>query len=117
MGVGVVCLTVAWPRRAWITLAPLSVSAVETGYLYEDSRSRLPLADIGWLDLNSANAERLKTLPGIGPVLAGRIIEYRELVGLFTDEYELLRVKGIGEKTGAALFPLVYVGEPTAVQD
>lgn len=52
----------------------------------------------GRLLLNEASKEKLVELPGIGPVLADRIIAYREKNGPFQDVNELLRIKGIGNK-------------------
>lgn len=52
----------------------------------------------GKLLLNEAPKEKLVELPGIGPVLADRIIAYREKNGPFQDVSELLRIKGIGNK-------------------
>ena len=52
----------------------------------------------GLVDINTASAEELCTLDGIGEVIAGRIIEYREENGPFTSVDELINVKGIGEK-------------------
>ena len=49
--------------------------------------------------INTASAEELEFLPGIGPVLAQRIVEDRELNGPFSTKEALLRVNGIGEKT------------------
>ncbi len=51
------------------------------------------------LDLNRATAVELETLPGVGPVLAGRIIAYRDSVGGFRTMESLLEVKGIGAAT------------------
>lgn len=51
------------------------------------------------VDLNTADAALLDTVPGIGEVIAGRIIEYRNSVGKFKTVDELLNIKGIGEKT------------------
>lgn len=51
------------------------------------------------IDLNSATAEELQTLHGIGEALAGRIIAYREEHGPFQDTYEIMDVSGIGYGT------------------
>ena len=48
------------------------------------------------VNLNTAGMEELDTLPGIGPVLAERIIQYREEHGPFASVEELDEVKGIG---------------------
>ena len=50
------------------------------------------------VNINTATAEELDVLPGIGPALAGRIIAYREEHGPFTAPEDLLAVSGIGEK-------------------
>jgi competence protein ComEA len=50
------------------------------------------------LDLNSATAEALETLPGVGPVLARRIVEYRTSHGGFRRVDDLLQVKGVGPR-------------------
>jgi competence ComEA-like helix-hairpin-helix protein len=65
----------------------------------------------GPLDLNTATAAGLEALPGIGPVLAGRILDYRERHGRFRSVAELRRVSGIGPKRYAALCELVVVGK------
>ena len=61
------------------------------------------------VDLNTATAEELDTLPGIGESLAGRIIAYREANGPFRIVEDLTRVKGIGEGTLAGLIDYVTV--------
>lgn len=48
------------------------------------------------VDLNRASAAELEALPGIGPTLAGRILERRERVGAFQSVEDLLEVRGIG---------------------
>ena len=61
------------------------------------------------LDLNRANAGELEALPGIGAVLAQRVIAFRQSVGGFQSIDELRGVKGIGAKKFARLKPLVTV--------
>ena len=51
------------------------------------------------IDLNSATAQDLETLPGIGAVKAHAIVEHRESVGGFSDVEEVLQVAGIGPAT------------------
>jgi len=50
------------------------------------------------LDINKATRDELMTLPGIGPVLAERIVSYRGEKGSFADISEIKEVSGIGEK-------------------
>lgn len=61
------------------------------------------------LDLNRATAEQLEALPGIGPVLAQRIVEYRQQVGRFHSVDDLLEVHGIGPKRLERIRPYVVV--------
>ena len=61
------------------------------------------LPDLSPLDLNTATAEELAALPGIGPELAGRIVAYREEHGGFGSTREIMEVSGIGEGKFAAL--------------
>lgn len=61
------------------------------------------------VDLNTATLEQLDTLPGIGPVLAQRILDWRAANGRFSTVEELGEVSGIGEATLGDLRPLVTV--------
>ena len=61
------------------------------------------------LDLNTATAAELETLPGIGPVLAERILTYRAEIGEFSTVEQLQEVKGIGAKKLDAIRDLVVV--------
>lgn len=62
------------------------------------------------LDINTANLEELETLTGIGPVLAQRIIDWREENGPFRTVEDLLEVKGIGPATLEKFRDQVTVG-------
>jgi competence protein ComEA len=61
------------------------------------------------INLNTATAEQLEAIPGIGPVLAQRIIEYRQTHGRFQSVDELLEVRGIGPKRLENMRPYVVV--------
>jgi competence protein ComEA len=61
----------------------------------------------GKVNLNTATAAQLDALPGVGPVLAQRIIDFRAQHGGFTDVAQLRQVDGIGEETFARLKELV----------
>ena len=64
------------------------------------------------VNLNTATAADLAKLPGIGPAVAARILEYRQKNGGFKKIEELMNVKGIGEKMFLKLKPLVTVTPP-----
>jgi competence protein ComEA len=64
------------------------------------------------LDLNRATVEDLRRLPGIGEVLAKRVVEWRGAHGSFQTVDQLTDVKGIGEKKLERLRPLVTVSRP-----
>ncbi len=70
----------------------------------------------GQINLNTATAEQLETLPGIGPDLAQRILDYRTDNGPFKNVDGLLNVKGIGEGKLAKLRDQITVegGDPSS---
>jgi competence protein ComEA len=63
----------------------------------------------GLISVNQATASELEALPGVGPVLAERIVAHREQVGGFDRVEDLLQVPGIGESKLAAIRDLVRV--------
>lgn len=77
------------------------VAVAQTEPLKPGIRSRL--------DLNRASADELETLPGIGSVLAQRVIAFRKSAGRFQKIEDLRAVKGIGAKKYDRLKSLVTV--------
>jgi len=63
------------------------------------------------ININSASAEELDTLPGIGPARAADIIAYREGNGGFKNIEEIKNIKGIGDKSFEDLKDLITVGK------
>lgn len=59
------------------------------------------------VSLNTATLDQLDTLPGVGPVTAQKILDWRETNGAFSAVEELLEVDGIGDKTLAEIAPHV----------
>jgi len=69
---------------------------------------------VNWqVDINNATEAQLRQLPGVGEVLAKRIVEYREANGPFTAAEELLNVEGIGESKLEGMKDMIVVGEVT----
>ncbi|HKY32077.1 MAG TPA: helix-hairpin-helix domain-containing protein [Candidatus Polarisedimenticolia bacterium] len=65
----------------------------------------------GAVDINSATVEELMSVPGIGPSLAQRIVEFREKNGPYKSVDELLKVQGIGEKSLAKIRDKLSAGK------
>lgn len=78
-------------------------------YIYVDITTPEGTAGSGPVDINSASISELETLPGIGPVLAERIVEYRESVAAFASVEELSVISGISMRMVDELRPLVVV--------
>jgi len=66
------------------------------------------------LDLNRATAADLEALPDIGPVMAGRIIAYRQTHGPFNKIADLMEISGIGPQNLEKLKPYLALGSPEA---
>lgn len=85
---------------------PTGPGASATGGGTSSGAGSQPAAPV---NVNQADATALEALPGVGPVLAGRIVQWRTDNGPFTAVDELSEVSGIGEKMLAQLRPLVTV--------
>lgn len=68
-----------------------------------------PKISVTLLDINTAIKSDLILLPKIGPVMAGRIIKYRDENGPFKTFEDLLKIKGIGSKTLDQLKPYIQI--------
>ena len=88
------------PFRIGVLTGPPSAGASRPGDRAVPSRP---------VNLNTATAAELQTLPGIGAVLAGNIIEYRRRAGGFRSVDDLAAVPGIGPKRLAQIRPLATV--------
>lgn len=66
------------------------------------------------VDVNTATTADLETVPGIGQALAQRIVEFREKNGPFDQVDDLIKVRGIGEKSILRLKPYLTVGAAKA---
>lgn len=92
---------------------PVQISALpEQVQQTQPAEQTLPAAtEAQILNINTATVEQLDTLPGIGPVLAQRIVDYRTACGPYQDVGELTNVEGIGLKKLEAIWDLITIGE------
>ena len=98
-------VTIETAKRAQQEEAP----EPETEVPAEPETAELPADGDSLLDINSATAEELETLPGIGEVLARRIVDYRTEHGPFAEVNGLLEVSGIGDQKLEAIESLITV--------
>ena len=103
--------------EGWLILAALTLLAALLWMIWMDRQPRAQLAApvhsvaleaverAGQIDINSASAAELEELPGVGPVLAAAIAEYRGEHGPFESPEELLGVRGIGPVTLEGMRP------------
>lgn len=77
--------------------------------IYKSIEGMYSSSTSGKININTANASTLQTLPGIGPVLSERIIEYRNQNGLFGIIDDIKDVSGIGEKKFEGIKDLICV--------
>ena len=94
LAVWVLWLYLAGAGPAEMTRAPLD-------------RAVLAPAQNAALDLNAATADQLEELPGIGPVLAERIVQWREENGPFIRPEDIMDVPGVGQAKFAAAAPYI----------
>ena len=97
--------------------APKTAGESATGYHLESQEGQVPggksglgpKTPVGVIDPNLASKADLETLPGIGPVIAQRIINYRRAHGPYKKIADLRKVSGIGRKKLEKLRPYVII--------
>lgn len=85
--------------RSAVDISGLSLSVSDATQNTESlaaSESSEAVGSTGPININTADSAQLQTLPGIGPTLAQRIIDYRQTHGSFQSVYDLTEVSGIG---------------------
>lgn len=75
-----------------------------------DTKSTIPEETIGKININTADLAQLQQLPGIGEVLAQRIIDYRDEHGYFASISELTNVSGIGLERLDQIMDYITIG-------
>jgi competence protein ComEA len=98
-----------WFLAAWLALAGLAPLGAQAPA--QPTAPQAPPAE-ALVDLNNASSAELERLPGVGPRMAERIIEYRDRTGGFKKIEELMNVQGIGEKIFLNLKPLITITPP-----
>jgi competence protein ComEA len=96
-----------WSAAAAALIVVLGAAAAPAGAAEDAGKAKAALVDV-----NTASAAELEKLPGVGPALAKRIVEFRDKNGPFQNVDELLKVQGIGEKSLARFRDLVTAGKP-----
>ena len=91
---------------AAIAIGSQAISAAEQG---RASKPTAAVTAASPVNLNAATAAELETLPGVGPAMATRILEYRQKNGGIKKVEDLMNVTGIGEKNFLKLKALVTV--------
>lgn len=88
---------------------PVSAPETEQTGISEPASEPAGVTASGKININTASAAELTTLPGIGEVKAQRIVDYRTQNGAFSTVEQLINVDGIGEKTLTGLLDYVTV--------
>jgi competence ComEA-like helix-hairpin-helix protein len=105
----VFCLLVGGAISLWKYHSPGKFADLRVVPVNPPSPDSLAYCSAERLDINSATVEQLTSLPGIGPKIAQRIIQWREENGSFQTVADIKRVKGIGAKNLEKLIPLIEV--------
>lgn len=115
----IISLSLLFVIAAFVQSAlPQKLPQTSLDAVYLQSSAYLQAADsapeLGLININTADAKELTLLPGVGEVIAERIITYRSENGGFDNIEEIMNVSGIGEDTFERLKPLIICEEDKA---
>ncbi|MBP8640023.1 MAG: helix-hairpin-helix domain-containing protein [Oscillospiraceae bacterium] len=85
--------------RAAVTISTDITASAEASVSPSSAAPSPEISSVTLVNINTATAQELCSLPGIGETLSGRIVAYREEHGLFKSTDEIMSVEGIGAKT------------------
>lgn len=91
-------------------VALVALTAGQPQALSQDAATTQTSGGAAIVNLNTATSTELQALPGIGPAMATRILEYRQKHGPFKKIEEVMNVQGVGEKVFLRLKPQLSVG-------
>ena len=99
-----------------VATTALALAAPASAAPFQEKAVEAKSAPAQVVNINTAPAEQLERLPGVGPKTAVRIVEYRQKNGGFKKVEELMNVRGIGEKAFLKMKNQLTVTAPKADQ-
>lgn len=102
-------------RQHWEPLPEISDETIQLSQTLEESRGETNgikedrVEERLIVNINDADCPTLEKLPGIGPVIAARIVDYRQRHGVFQAPEELMKVRGIGKQNYQRIKPFIEV--------
>jgi comEA protein len=102
----IACITISYSLKANQAIIP--VAKAESDEIISAQKN---IGQSKIININTANRYLLTKLPGIGPKLAERVVEYRDAHGLFTSCEDIMKVKGIGQKKYQIISGMITVND------
>ena len=100
------------PETTLVSTEDAAATETETASTESSDSAASENASVSFpININTATSAQLENLPGIGPVIAQRIVDYRNAYGPFTSPGQLINVSGIGEKRLAAILDYITIGD------